>query len=276
MIQDIFPHVYHNEYHDVRPKPESIALYYEGDTLLIKRDAGVPVFPRFADFENNKIYENATYLFTIDEDEFFLVDEVPGFPHGFSMEKIASLLNKDDHYPQFAAVTGRQLRDWYRDRKYCGRCGKPLKKDTKERMLYCDCGQIEYPKISPAVIVAVLNGDKILLSKYAGRDYTRYGLTAGFCEIGETVEDTVRREVMEEVGLRVKNIRFYKSQPWSFSNSVLIGFFCDLDGSDEITVDTNELSEAVWVERGDIPAESRGGNSLTEEMMQLFRAGKEK
>lgn len=161
MIQDIFPHVYHNEYHDVRPRPESIALYYEGDTLLIKRDAGVPVFPRFADFENNKIYENATYLFTIDEDEFFLVDEVPGFPHGFSMEKIASLLNKDDHYPQFAAVTGRQLRDWYRDRKYCGRCGKPLKKDTKERMLYCDCGQIEYPKISLAVIVAVLNGDKI-------------------------------------------------------------------------------------------------------------------
>jgi len=88
-------------------------------------------------------------------------------------------------------------------------------------------------------------------------------------------EETTHREVMEEVGLRVKNIRFYKSQPWSFSNSVLIGFFCDLDGADEITVDTSELSEAVWVKRSDVPAESRGGNSLTEEMMLLFRAGKE-
>ncbi len=289
MIQDIFPHIYHNEYRNASPGKDSIALYYEGDALLLKRggreksiadtsawqEDSVPVFPRFGDLDDVSLYENAVYLFTIDDEEFFLVDEIKTVPLGFTMEKIASLLNKDDHCPQFAAVTGRQLYDWYKDRKYCGRCGKPLKKDIKERMLYCECGQIEYPKISPAVIVAVLNGDKILLSKYAGRNYTRYGLTAGFCEIGESVEDTVRREVMEEVGLRVKNIRFYKSQPWSFSNSVLIGFFCDLDGADEITVDTSELSEAVWVKRSDVPAESRGGNSLTEEMMLLFRAGKE-
>lgn len=309
MIQDIFPHIYHNEYHNISPKPESIALYYEKDALLLARDEskfwknsedtpdakpGAPVFPRFSDLEKAfrrkeapgadgessaadaaaSLYENAVYLFTIDDDEFFLVNELASVPTGFYMEKIAVLVNRDDHYPQFAAVTGRQLYDWYRDRKYCGRCGRPLKKDTKEHMLYCECGQIEYPKISPAVIVAVTNGSKILLSRYSGRNYTRFGLTAGFCEIGESVENTVCREVMEEVGLHVKNIRFYKSQPWSFSNSVLIGFFCEVDGSDSITIDTNELAEAVWVERKDIPTEERGGNSLTEEMINFFRDNK--
>lgn len=83
-----------------------------------------------------------------------------------------------------------------------------------------DCGQMEYPKISPAVIVGILHKDKILMSKYAGRDnITYYALIAGFTEIGESIEETIRREVMEEVGLKVKNIRYYKSQPWSFSET---------------------------------------------------------
>ena len=113
---------------------------------------------------------------------------------------------------------------------------------------------MEYPKICPAVIVAVLDGERILLTKYAGRSYTRYALIAGFAEIGETIEQTVHREVMEEVGLRVKNLRFYKSQPWSFSDTLLMGFYCDLDGEDRITLDQDELAVAEWFNRGQIPA----------------------
>ena len=79
------------------------------------------------------------------------------------------------------------------------------------------------------------------MSKYAGRNYKKYALLAGFAEIGETLEETVKREVMEEVGLKVKNIRYYKSQPWSFSDTLLMGFYCDLDGSDEITLDRKNL-----------------------------------
>jgi NAD+ diphosphatase len=139
-------------------------------------------------------------------------------------------------------------------------------------MMHCpDCGQVEYPKISPAVIVGVTDGDRLLLTKYAGRSFTRYALIAGFTEIGETIEETVQREVMEEVGLKVKNIRYYRSQPWSFSDTLLMGFFADLDGEDRIRLDEEELSVAEWHTRGTIPGDD--GISLTREMMRVFNEG---
>ena len=147
-----------------------------------------------------------------------------------------------------------------------------------------DCGNyldmnlpmaIEYPKICPAVITAVRNGNKLLLSKYAGREYVHYALIAGFTEIGETIEETVKREVMEEVGLKVKNLHFYKSQPWSFSGTLLFGFFCDLDGEDTISLDEEELSMAVWMERENIPDDPEQ-ISLTREMMTVFKNGEDK
>ena len=114
---------------------------------------------------------------------------------------------------------------------------------------------MEFPKICPAVIVGVTDGNRILMSKYAGRSYKKYALLAGFTEIGETVEETVAREVMEEVGLKVKNIRYYKSQPWAFSDTLLMGFYCDLDGDAEVTLDEEELALAEWFERDEIPVE---------------------
>jgi len=129
-----------------------------------------------------------------------------------------------------------------------------------------------FPKIAPAVIVAVLNGNRILMTKYAGRPYKKYALIAGFTEIGETVEETVAREVMEEVGLKVKNIRYYKSQPWGVDSNLLLGFFADLDGDDTICLDEEELSEADWFERDAMPAHD-DGISLTREMMGAFEKG---
>ena len=132
------------------------------------------------------------------------------------------------------------------------------------------CGRLVYPKICPAVIVAVCNGDKLLLTKYAGREYHNYALVAGFAEIGETIEDTVRREVYEETGLHVKNLKYYKSQPWTFTDTLLFGFFCELDGSAEIRVDHDELSIAEWVKREDIDV-INDGISLTNEMICVFK-----
>ena len=156
----------------------------------------------------------------------------------------------------------------------CGCCGKPMVHDKHERKMICPaCGNGEYPVLSPAVIVGVTNGDKLILSKYEGRNHTRYAMIAGFAEIGETIEETVHREVMEEIGVKVKNLRYYKSQPWSFSGTLLFGFYCDLDGDDTLTVDHNELSMASWFNREDIPDE--GDNiSLTKEMMMAFKHGK--
>ena len=101
----------------------------------------------------------------------------------------------------FAGITAYSLYKWYDNHRYCSHCGNRLVRHDKERMLYCEkCNNTEYPKIMPAVIIAVTNGNKILLSKYANREYTRYALLAGFTEIGESIEETVKREVMEEVG----------------------------------------------------------------------------
>lgn len=173
----------------------------------------------------------------------------------------------------FAGITGYQLYNWYKNRRYCGRCGSMMKPSGKERMMRCGaCGNMEYPKICPAVIVGVTDGNRLLMSKYAGRAYKNYALIAGFTEIGETVEQTVAREVMEEVGLKVKNIRYYKSQPWAFTDTLLMGFYCDLDGSDAIRLDENELAVAEWFTREEIP-EPVSQESLTNEMILRFKNG---
>ena len=110
------------------------------------------------------------------------------------------------------------------------------------------------------------------MSKYAGREFKKYALLAGFNEVGETIEETVHREVMEEVGLKVKNLRYYKSQPWSMSDTLLMGFFCELDGEAEIKLDQEELALAEWFERDEMPVKDEDC-SLTNEMMMAFKRG---
>ncbi len=149
----------------------------------------------------------------------------------------------------------------------------------KERAMQCPaCGRISYPQICPSVIVGIIDSSRILLTKYAPGhgNFRKYALVAGYAEIGESLEDTVRREVMEEVGLRVKNIRYYKSQPWSFSDALLAGFFCEPDGNTDIVMDREELSAAGWFERESLPVErSNAEISLTGEMIEVFRNGLE-
>ena len=125
----------------------------------------------------------------------------------------------------------------------------------------------------PAVIVGVKNGDKLLITRYR-TGFAHNALIAGFTEIGETAEQTVQREVMEEAGVRVKNIRYYTSQPWGIANDLLLGFFCELDGDDTIHMDENELKYAQWVSREDIQLQP-DDFSLTNEMMTRFKTGQE-
>ena len=243
---------------------------------LMRRTADGIAFPRFRELErlNEEIYEDCIYLFTIDEDRYYLVQELSREPLSvFIMENTEIFREAAPRYQAFAGITGYQLYNWYRNHKYCGRCGSMMKRDGKERMLYCEkCRNMEFPKICPAVIIGVTDGNRILMSKYAGRAYKKYALLAGFTEIGETAEETVKREVMEEVGLKVKNIRYYKSQPWSFSDTLLMGFYCDLEGDGTITLDRNELALAEWFEREDIP-EVTSNESLTNEMIMRFKNG---
>ena len=244
--------------------------------MLVKKTPSGITFPKFGELErlNEEIYEDYIYLFSVDDERYYLVRDINREPlSDLTMENTEIFRAADPQYHAFAGITGYQLYNWYKNHKYCGRCGKMMVRDDKERMLRCDsCHNMEFPKICPAVIIGVTDGNRILMSKYAGRTYKKYALLAGFTEIGETVEETVAREVMEEVGLKVKNIRYYKSQPWAFSDTLLMGFYCDLDGSDAITLDREELSLAEWFAREEIPVEP-SRDSLTNEMIIKFKMG---
>jgi len=276
MIQDITPHQFSNEYCPEKPAANSYMLCYNDKEILINSENIEAIkFPTFAELEphNEKIYENYTYLFTIDKDRYYLGNDLKYQGLEYQMEKFEIMRDALPRHKAFAGVTGSQLYRWYRDNQFCGRCGKPMKPHSEERMLHCEsCKNMEYPKIMPAIIVGVIDGNRLLMSKYANRNFTNYALLAGFVEIGEALDKAIRREIMEEVGLKIKNIRYYKSQPWGFSDTLLMGFFVDLDGADEVTLDEEELALAEWFEREEIPVREHN-LSLTNEMIMHFKNG---
>lgn len=285
MIQDIYPKIYHNEYHDIKPEENDfILVFYKNTALMRFQDEKL----RYPTLREMKAFScDYYYLFSIDNYKYFLAhpkdsrhkgisgeNKPPVMIDGYQYEDVRIFRTAHSRHTAFAGITAHHLFGWYQTNQFCGRCGQKMVPDHKERMLFCpDCRNMVYPKISPAVIVGILNGNKILMSKYAGRSYTNYALIAGFTEIGESAEQTVAREVMEEVGLKIKNIRYYKSQPWAFSGSLLMGFFCDLDGSDKIKLDTRELSQAGWFSPDEIHLED-DHVSLTREMIMQFKEGR--
>ena len=225
--------------------------------------------------------ESFRFLFTLDETPcFLLTGEEPYEGESFSYVTLRELRRNcpaDSKALIFAAYTAYQLNEWYRDNRYCGRCAHPTAAALDERALDCtSCGRRIYPRINPAVIVGVISRDKdhILMTKYVDRPVYSYALVAGFTEIGETLEETVQREVMEEVGLKVRNIRYYKSQPWGIADDILAGFYCDVDGDETIRMDQRELKEAQWFARDEVTGQP-DDFSLTNEMMMTFRAGQE-
>lgn len=282
MIQDIAPHKFHNEYEAKKPDKHSYVLgFYNRQVYLHDAEEMIS----FVTYEDVRIFckrgnmniPKMVYLFSMDEQRYFLMDledmELPDCRY-YNLFDVRSMTPKEQ---VMAIATAWHLYVWYRDHQFCGRCGAGLQHDSGMRMLACPvCGNQDYPQIAPAVIVGVTYREKILMTKYADREYKRYALIAGFTEIGETPEETVRREVMEEVGLRVKNIRYYGSQPWGFDSNLLLGYYCDLeDGEAQITLDREELSLAEWVDYRNVP-EDREGLSLTAEMMVHFKDRKGK
>ena len=276
MIQDIYPSRLDNSFINALPKDDDTFMAFDETGKVSARICGgQPEYPNKISLPPSD--KPALYLFSIDEKRYFLHPETlseTDLPEGFALYGLRQLRDLSGGKELFAAFTAFHLWKWYSDNRFCGKCGRPLIPDDKERALKCtDCGLLIYPRINPAVIVGIINKDKLLITRYA-KGYTHNALVAGFTEIGETLEQTVQREAMEETGLKVKNIRYYKSQPWGMAQDLLAGFFCDVDGSDEIHMDRSELKVAEWVSRDKIEPQP-GDISLTNEMMKVFIAGNE-
>lgn len=275
MIQDIYPHKLYNQYDPkAAPAPGDFGLCFDGARLLVRQDAqGKMSFPLISDYAADRRW---IYLFSVDEERYFLTPSAEDAPAGTEFVDVHMLRGQGSMplHRVYAAMTGKHLADWYRDVQFCGRCGEKTHHSEKERAAVCPhCGKTFYPRIMPAVIVGVTNGDQLLITRYR-EGFRHNAMIAGFTEIGETVEETVAREVMEEAGVRVKNIRYYKSQPWGIANDILMGFYCDVDGDPTIHMDANELKYAEWVAREDIVLQP-DNLSLTNEMMMMFKDGKQ-
>lgn len=270
MINDICPHIFNNEYRNIKPKKDDIALIYNNEKILLRQENDYIAYPTIEEIKEDNI--KYTFLFTIDSKNYFLAENVDiSKLKEYSLHSNFILRKTKPTYLSFAGITGYQLNTWYNNTKYCGKCGSKMYHSETSRSMVCsNCKDTRYPFLAPAVIVGIINKDKLLVTKYNRSKYKNYALVAGYAEIGENIEDTVRREVMEEVGLEVKNITYYKSQPWSFSCSLLFGFFCELDGSDQIKLDEDELSMAKWVTREELD-NSPDLISLTAEMIQMFK-----
>lgn len=299
MIQDIYPHKLDNSYRaQEKPATESIIISITSDGVLTRilegddikspeeqictgdkekrllstaREIELPRLGELSGVDEDKLI----YLFALDGTSCFLLSErLKSIPDGYEYIPVTTL-RKQGIGPKssiFSVVTAFQLANWYRKNRYCGCCGSETVRDELERAIRCpSCGNVVYPKIVPAVIVGVINGDKLLITRYA-KGFRPFALVAGFTEIGESLEQTVEREVMEEVGLKVKNIRYYKSQPWGIVDDILMGYYCDVDGSTEINMDRLELGMAEWRGRDEIELQP-DDFSLTNEMMLRFKRG---
>lgn len=175
-------------------------------------------------------------------------------PQGMAFRNLRSLLGEFEN--DFFALAGRafQVISWDINHQYCGRCGSPTEERHDERSKVCpNCGLVCYPRISPAVIVAVTSQNKILLAKSSRFKSNMYSVLAGFVETGETFEDCIRREIKEEANIEVKNISYFGSQPWPFPDSLMVGFTAEY-ASGELRADGVEIVDLKWFTADEIPS----------------------
>lgn len=157
-------------------------------------------------------------------------------------------------FDSFAPI-GRasQVAQWYVDHRFCGRCAAPMRPHADQLMLECSaCKHHVYPRINPCIIVLITRGDEVLLASHHRHGKAFYSCLAGFIEAGESVEEAVHREVMEEVGVEIENLRYLGSQPWPFPSQLMLGFYADYK-SGEIDADEDEIEDAVWFDISDLP-----------------------
>ncbi len=235
----------------------ALCFAFRADRLLVQLKDGQAQPPTLAEIEQSDLRVEHEYFLGRDSDygPCFAADlgEEGPAPAGLAFHDLRDLCQRLGE-PLFA-IGGRavQIVNWGRTHRYCGRCGTPTEAASSERAQVCpECGLTSFPRLSPAIIVRITKGEQILLARNHRFRQGRYSVLAGFVEPGETLEETVAREVREEVGIRVRAIRYFGSQPWPFPNSLMLAFTAEY-AEGEIVIDESELAEARWFTRDNLP-----------------------
>ena len=229
---------------------------FQKNKLLVYQEPSCIPIPRLVDFGDLGIPILRQHnLGQWDGHPCYTVEVAEGLtpPEGMAFEGLRGLFDRVDE--RFFGLAGRavQIIDWDRTHQYCGRCGTATRLRTSERAKECpQCGLLHFPRIAPAIIVLVERGDKLLLARSHRSAPGIYSVLAGFVEPGETLEAAVEREVKEEVGLRIKDIRYFGSQPWPFPHSLMIAFTASY-ASGEIVLDESEMEDAAWFTVKNLP-----------------------
>ncbi|HSA30751.1 MAG TPA: NAD(+) diphosphatase [Candidatus Omnitrophota bacterium] len=247
-------------------------LCFRGEELLVEKNTGGIVFPFLTERETKGLALTDTRLIgSLDEKPCFCAAAAGrAVSDGYEWAGLRDVyLNAERPLSELAGYA-RQILDWNRNFRFCGRCGGETAALNTEHARVCEpCGLISYPRISPAVIVAVLKGDQILLarsSKYS--DPQMYSVLAGFLEPGESLEECARREILEEAGIEVGNIQYFKSQSWPFPDCLMIGFTAEYQSGD-LQVDGEEIVEAGWFKADALPKVPTR-RSISSELIRWF------
>jgi NAD+ diphosphatase len=243
----------------ILPKTESsqsLWFVFHEDRLLVKTgdtDQLIPCKRDMVDF--NIVPIQKQYLGTLDGLACYAaeISHNRNVSKTFEFEGLRQLFGRLKEELIWVAGRGYQLVDWNQNHQFCGKCGHATRDKQSERAKICPvCRLINYPRVSPAIIVAVIKNNQILLA--SNRRFKRgfYSVIAGFAEPGESLEECVAREVYEEVGIAVDNIRYFGSQPWPFPNSLMVGFIADYAGG-QINVDKSEIINAAWYSAQNLP-----------------------
>lgn len=281
MIQDIYPHRFDNTYYNEPAEDLDRLIICKGQNVLCKSTDTEAELPTVSEAEELWCIDRKSlyYLFKIDEVSYYLYIRHEELDEGFGYvyEHILIIRGKQPMYTAFAAAIGTHLSHWHTANRFCGRCGHKLMRSEKIRAMQCpDCGNTVFPRINPIIIAAVTDGDKLLVAKYSKAHLNtrnnHYVLIAGYVEIGESYEDTLKREVREETGLEVHNIRYVGSQPWPFSETSIAGFYAEADSSLPLSREAGELAELKWVDRSELPARPNR-TSITDNLIEWFRHG---